>query len=154
MVQLSILKRFIIISFLLIVLYSLCVYYNENYESYADYPSVKTILSHYPDGKNVSVTGAVSVTGNEAFYLTENYHGQYVTYKIYSQENVNKGDFVSVVGILGPSYNIKASKVLVAKKWKEEFVLTRSAIAGLFLLLLFWRYWKFDFKLMEFIRRR
>ncbi|MEN4018378.1 MAG: hypothetical protein PQ968_08010 [Methanobacterium sp.] len=40
------------------------------------------------------------------------------------------------------------------KKWSYEFILLRSALALVFLIFIFFSYWKFDFKISEFTRRR
>lgn len=139
---------------LILILSLLCVYYYNNYEVNAEYPSVKTIISSYPEGEIVSVGGVVSGIYSNGFYLKDNFHGEKVVYKVNSSSKVEINDYVSVLGRLGPEYNIEPSKILVAKRWKEDFLLLRSAIGGIILLFIFWRYWKFDFKLMEFIRRK
>lgn len=139
---------------LILILSLLCVYYYDNYEVNAEYPSVKTIISNYPEGKTVSVNGVVSGIYNGGFYLKDNFHGEKVVYKINSSSKVEINDYVSVLGRLGPAYSIEPSKILIAKRWKEDFLLLRSAIGGIILFLIFWRYWKLDFKLKEFIRRK
>ncbi len=147
-------SRIIAALFLLILLFSLFVYYYNDYESEALYPSTKTVLTDYPQGKMISVDGDVIEVYEGGFYLKDSYQGKKIIYKVTSSSKVVVTDKVSVLGSLGPSYRVEASKILVHKKWKEDFILFRSAIGGLFLVIIFFVYWKFDFKRMEFIRRK
>jgi len=150
----SISNRVIAASFLILVLFALFIYYSENYETQAQYPSTKTVLSNYPEGKMISVDGDVIAVYEGGFYLEDDYQGESVTYNVSSSSKVEMYDKVSVLGTLGPSYTVKVSKVLVHKKWKEDFILYRSGIGGLFLAVIFFIYWKFDFRHLEFIRRK
>lgn len=150
----SIKKRITAASFLLIVLFALFIYYNDNYETEAAYPSSKTVLSDYPAGAMISVNGDVISVYNGGFYLKDDYQGEIIVYNVSSSTSVVVSDKASVLGKLGPYYRIESSKVLVHKKWKEDFILYRSALGGLFLALIFFIYWRFDFKTMEFIKRR
>ena len=150
----SISNRLIAASFLILVLSALFIYYSENYETQAQYPSTRTVLSDYPEGKMISVDGDVIAVYEDGFYLEDDYQGENVTYNVISSSKVDMGDKVSVLGTLGPSYTVKVSKILVHKKWKEDFILYRSGIGGLFLVIIFFFYWKFDFKDLEFIRRK
>lgn len=146
--------KIIITAFLLLILFALCNYYNDNYEANAEYPSTSNILSNYPAGEVIYVSGNVIRAYEGGFCLKDTFHGVDVVYKVNSSSKVNIKDCISVLGTLGPSYNIKASKILVAKRWKEDFLLLRSAIGCLILLFLFWRFWKFDINSMEFIKRK
>ncbi|MDI6725249.1 MAG: hypothetical protein QMD61_11455 [Methanobacterium sp.] len=150
----SISNRLIAASFLILVLFALFIYYSENYETQAQYPSTRTVLSDYPEGKMISVDGDVIAVYEGGFYLEDDYKGESVTYNVSSSSKVEMYDKVSVLGKLGPSYTVKVSKILVHKKWKEDFILYRSGIGGLFLAVIFFIYWKFDFKNLEFIRRK
>jgi hypothetical protein len=38
------------------------------------------------------------------------------------------GDNAQVVGILGPSFTVKGTEIIVMEKWSYEFVLLRSAL--------------------------
>ncbi len=147
-------NRAVALFILILILSLLCVYYYNNYEVNAEYPSVKTVISSYPEGETVSVSGVVSGIYSGGFYLKDSFHGEKVVYNVNSSSKLEIDDYVSVLGRLGPAGNIEPSKILVAKRWKENFLLLRSAIGGIILLFIFWRYWKFDFKLMEFVRRK
>lgn len=139
---------------LLLVLYLLFIFYSDNYEVNAPNPSIKTIVSNYPQGEMVSVNGDVISVYKGGFYLKDSYKGQTIIFKVKSSSDVVVTDKVSVLGKLGPSYSIDAAKVLIHKKWKEDFLLVRSAFAGLFMVIIFLIYWKFDFRNFEFKRRR
>jgi hypothetical protein len=146
------LKRIFLGLFLVLILFSLCVYYSHHYESNQEYPSTSAILLYYPEGSLVSVSGTALRLNEDGFDLLDN-NGR-TEYKIRSSKHVNPGDNVQLIGILGPSYTIKSTKIIVETGWSYEFVLYRSALALIFLFFIFLRYWKFDFKTFEFIRLR
>jgi hypothetical protein len=156
----SIFQRIIIISFLLLILFGLCIHYNNNYvanEKYytidnEKYYTTATILSDYPEGENVCVSGYVTGVYKDGFYLKDEYPNQNLVYKVDSTSKVNLNDEVSVLGKLGPLYEIKSSQIFVFNDWKYNSILLRSMIAGISLLILFLIYWKFDFKTFEFVR--
>lgn len=148
------LRKIIIITFLLIILFAICAYYNSNYKTNVEYYSSKSILSNYSEDHMFYTTGKVTGIYKGGFYLSDMDNGKKIVYKINSSYKVDVNDSASVLGVLGPSYNIKASKVSVSKKWKEDFLFVRSAIGGIILLFIFLKFWKFDFKSMEFIKRK
>jgi len=144
-------KRIFLGFFLILILFSLCVYYNSYHESKLEYPSTSAILSYYPEGSAVSVTGSVLRLNDNGFELLDS-NGK-TEYEIRSSKHVNPGDNVQLIGILGPSYTIESTRIIVETAWSYEFVLFRSALALIFLIFIFLRYWKFDFKTFEFLRR-
>lgn len=146
-------NKIIIASFLLVILLGLCFYYNANFEANAKYQSAKSILFNYPEGEIVFISGDFAGNYDGGFYLKNDFHGKTVIYKINYPSNVTDGDIISIIGKLGPSFTIDPQKIVVNKQWKEDFLLIRSALIGVILLFLFRRYWKFDFKKMEFKRR-
>lgn len=148
----SILIKLLSVVFLLSILYGTCSYYNENYETNRDYYTLKTILSDYPEGQMVSVSGVVTEVYDNGFYFNDYY--QNIVYKVNSDSKVDINDEVFVLGKLGPSYELYDANVFIYHKWKAGFVLLRSIIGGFFLLILFLAYWKFDFKSFEFTRRK
>lgn len=147
-------NKIVIASFLLVILLGLCFYYNANFEANAKYPSTKSILFNYPEGETVFISGEFAGNYDRGFYLKDDYHGKTVIYKINYPYNITNGDLISIIGKLGPSFTIDPQKIVINKQWKEDFLLIRSALIGVILLFLFGRYWKFDFKKMEFIRRK
>ena len=146
-----ILKRILLGVSLILILLALCFYFNHNYESHLKYPTTNTILSNYPEGSTVSVTGSVIRLNDGGFvFLDEN---GVTEYKIESSVPVQPTDHVQLIGILGPYYTIVANIIAVETARSYEFVILRSALALIFLSFIFLRYWKFDFKTFEFIRR-
>jgi len=146
-------KRLFITLILVLVLSLLCVYFVNNYESHLDYPSTGAILSDYPEGEMVSVSGEVMgvyIDGSEIF---DNYHGEKVIFIVKSSSNVSIGDNVAVLGILGSSYEITASKIIVSEKWMTDFVYLRSGLAFFIIVFIFYRYWRFDIKNREFMEK-
>ena len=75
-----------------------------------------------------------------------------VNYTVYSPQNVSTGDSVEVLGILGNSYSISASKILVISAFDYQFMIFRSAVIFLIFIYFFRRYWRFNFEKMEFRR--
>lgn len=147
-------NRIITLLILFLILVGLCIYYYDNFRSYQEHPGTGTIVASYPEGQMVAVSGRVIQIFPDGFYLEDNYEGKPVTYKIKSDAKVAPGDRSQVLGILGPDYQITAREMKVTEKWSYYFLLLRSFIAFLFLAFIFHRYWRFDFKEKEFVRRR
>jgi len=147
-------NRVIITLFLFTVLLGLFFYYNVNFEANTKYPSTNSILTNYPEGETVYVSGIFHGSYNGGFYIIDPSYGNKVIYKINSSYTAEDGDTVSIIGTLGPSFTITPQKIIINKGWKEYFLLFRSAIIAIILFFVFWRYWKFDFKNMFFIRRK
>lgn len=146
-------RKFILIS-LVLALILLCSYYESNYEQHLEYPDTSIILKNYPTGQTVSVSGNVEEVFNDSFILSDVYHNIQVNYTVYSPEKVSIGDNVEVLGVLGNSYNINASKILVVSGFDYHFMIYRSAIILLIFIYFFRRYWRFDFRKMVFRRLR
>ena len=137
---------------LLLVLILLSSYYAANYQNHLQYPNTAVIQKNYTAGETVSVTGSVIQVNNNSFLLTDAYHHNVVNYKVYSTQKVSVGDQVEVLGILGNSYQINASKIQSVSTFDYKFLLLRSFIAFLIFLFFFRRYWGFDCRKMEFRR--
>jgi hypothetical protein len=137
---------------LILILTILCINYNANYESHLEYPSTGAILAEYPENSTVYVSGEVVSLNKDGFELQDNYNGKKVRYIIETSKKAGIGDNVQVVGILGPSFNVKSTEIIVMESY--EFVLLRSALALVFLIFIFFSYWKFDFILFEFTGRK
>ena len=122
---------------LLLVLILLSSYYAANYQNHLQYPNTAVILKNYPAGETVSVTGSVIKINNiKSFIVTDSYHGKVVYYTVYSSEKVSIGDQIEVLGVLGNSYQINASKILSVSTFDYKFLLLRSFIAFQTLLAL------------------
>lgn len=136
---------------LILVLFVLCVYYYTNHKSSLEYTPTSVILSKYPYGSMVSVSGEVTDLNDGGFNLLDN--SKRVTYRITSTSKVEKGDKVQLIGILGHSYSINSTKLIVINEFNNKLVILRSVIALIILIFIFFVYWKFDFKTFEFMRR-
>ncbi|OPY25074.1 MAG: hypothetical protein A4E27_01061 [Methanobacterium sp. PtaU1.Bin242] len=147
-------NRIFLLLVLVILLVSLCAYYYENYEQHQEYPSLGTILVNYDEGQLVSVSGTVTGTFDGGFYLEDSYQDRFIKFKIISPTSVSVGDKASVLGVLGPDYQVTSTKLLVTPRWSYQFLLLRSFLAFFFLVFIFSRYWKFDRKNWLFIRRK
>ena len=144
-------RKFIFVG-LLLALILLSIYFVSNYEQHLENPNTGVILKNYPLGETVTVSGVVTSVQNDSFIIYDNYHGIGVNYTIYSSDKVSNGDQVELLGVLGNSYQIAASKILVTSSLDYNFMLLRSGIAFLIFLFFFRRYWRFDFKKMMFRR--
>ena len=147
-----ILKRIAIGFSLILILLVLCLYYNHYHESTFEYPSTDTILSNYPEGSTVSVSGTALRQTSYGFDLLDK-NGK-TEYKIISSHHINPADNIQLIGVLEPNYTIKCTKMVIETEWSYEFVIQRSALALIFLIFIFFRYLKFDFRTLEFIRLR
>jgi hypothetical protein len=144
-------RKFIFIT-LLLALILLCTYYVSNYQQHLENPDTSIIIKNYPLGETVAVAGSVLEVNSDSFTILDEYHGTDVIYTIFSTDKPSVGDEVEVLGVLGNSYTVVASKILVITKFDYNFMLVRSAIAVLIFLFLFRRYWRFDFRKFEFRR--
>jgi hypothetical protein len=144
-------RKFIFIG-LLLVLVLLCTYYVSNYQQHLENPNTSVIIKNYPLGETVAVAGSVLDIRSDSFTILDEYHGTDVTYTIISTEKPSVGDEVEVLGVLGDSNSVFASKILVISSFDYNFMLLRSAIAVLIFLFFFRRYWRFDFHKFEFRR--
>lgn len=147
------LKRITAVSVLAIILLSLCFYYYNYHESNLKYPSTAAIESNYPEGSLVFVEGTALKQNNNGFYLRDGDNWS-IIYRVASGKQIQPGDHVQLLGILGPSYTIKSTRTVVETNWGYDFIISRSALALIVLILIFFRYWKFDFKTFEIIRRQ
>ena len=137
---------------LILALIFLSSYYELNYQNHLENPNTAIIIKNYPIGDTVAVSGNVRDVYNGSFILTDTYHQTEVNYTIYSNQKVSTGDSVEVLGVLGNSYTITASKLLVISSFDYLFMIFRSAIILLIFIYFFRRYWIFDIEKMEFRR--
>jgi hypothetical protein len=147
-------NRILTIPILILILIGLCIYYSDNIWEKQSYPSTGVVVTYYPLGEMVSVSGTVSNTFPGGYYMDDYYKNQLVTFQVYTDQKVEIGDKTQVLAVLGPDYQLIPTKILITKEWSYNFLLVRSFIAFLFLLFIFNRYWRFDLKKYEFTRRR
>lgn len=147
--------RIFIISILLIGLIILCLYYSFEYEKNREYPSYETIFSSdYPLNQTVYVEGSITEISRDGYYITDNYEGHDIIFKVSGQSPAGLDDQVSIIGVLGPSYQILSVKeIRIISDWKYRFLLLRSFLAIIFLLVIFLYYWKLNLKELTFERR-
>ena len=147
-------NRIILLIFLILILTGLCLYYVENFKQHEDYPTGQDLLSSYPEGQLVSVSGSVIQTFPGGFVMVESYHNVLFQFIVYSPEKVSPHDQVSVLGVLLPNYQIISQKMLIGVDGSFSFVLIRSFLAFLVLFLIFFHYWKFNWEKLIFERRK
>lgn len=144
-----------ILSILLIILTVLCLYHSSEYKNHLEYPSIETILSsEYPLNQMVYIKGSIIEINSDGYYILDIYNGQQVTFKVSGKSPAGLNDEVSILGVLGPSNQIlSVKKIRTINYWKYKFLLLRSFLAMIFLLILFLHYWQLDFKKLTFKRR-
>lgn len=148
------LLRFTIIILLLVTLVGLSIYYVENYQKNLQYPTTADVVSNYPLGQTVSISGTVFTVERNGFLVGENYNGEMVYYHVISNITVNPGDHITLIGVLGPDHVVDLKKSVVVSYQSYDFVLLRSFLVVPFLVVLFFIYWKFDVKILSFVRRK
>lgn len=82
-------NRLLLLIFLLLILTDLCFYYVENFSQHEDYPSIKDVLSSYPEGQLVSISGTVIQTFPGGFDMYDYDSGVLFKFTVYSGENVS-----------------------------------------------------------------
>ena len=135
-------NRVICLSVLILIFLALCFYYNSNFFKHQEYSSTGTILTSYPQGHMVFVSGTVADTFNGGFYLNKYKEEKLVRFRVLSSENVSVGDKVEILGILGSNYKIKAIKIVVTPNWNYYYLILRSLAGFLIIILFLWKYWK------------
>ncbi len=147
-------NRIILICLLVPILVFISYYYAQEVNQNREYPSYNAILDNYPVGEVVSIQGSVVNVDSEGYLITENYHNQRVEIHVSEPLPGELGDHVSLLGVLEPSYEVgDIKKIHVMSCWKTDISLRGSLAAIIFLTILFFYYWKFDFKRFIFRRR-
>lgn len=143
-------NRIIILLVLVLILSGLCVYYDHEYQDHLNH--LYTSTHHLKDP--VTVSGAVTSFYPGGFVITDIYTSGRPTYRIESPVNVSLGDKVQVMGIIHPPNILTNNKIMVSRDWADTFVIVRSVIGLLILLVVFFKYWRFNFKEMIFVWRK
>lgn len=135
---------------LVLVLLVLCIYHQMNHVHHREYPLIKDIVANYPVYLNESVAlfGKVVDADKGSFNLLK----KEVIFSVLSEVSVQEGDWVEVLGTLGPDYRVTAEKIIVYKKWKYHFISIRSALAIPLLLFILLRNWRLDIRQLRLIR--
>lgn len=151
--KLKFLHKLLISCLLILILALLCFYYASNYEKHLQTPSYGAILSNYPLGEVVHVEGSVVNIYPDSYNLIQNYQGLTLMINVSESPPAHLGDHVSLLGVLGPSNQIlKVQEIRVISGWKWEFEILRSFLALIFMLIIFFYFWKFNFRNFEFRR--
>ena len=146
------LKRITACSILVLILLGLCIYYDNYHENNLKYLSTAAVQSYYPEGSVIFVSGTVTKVNKEGFNLLDNSGS--LEYRVLSGKDVKPDDNVQLIGVLGPKYTIKSIRANVETANGYHFILLRSALAMIIFIFIFFRYWKFNFKTFEIIRRQ
>jgi hypothetical protein len=147
-------KRLTIGLILIILLGGLGIYYMDNHPKNTQYSTTPTIISHYPLGQTVSITGTVSGLEPGGFVVNETYKGRMVYYHVISNFTVHPGDRISFLGVLGADYHVNLTQSIVVEGESFDFLILRSFVVVPFLIILFLVYWRFDREKLAFIRRK
>ncbi len=144
-----ILKKIFILLLLISILPVLCINFYENYKMH---PSFST------SGLNSSeVQEAFKASGmvvNHRDYGFDIVDENNILVHIQSSDKPQIGDQIEVLGVLEPSGYFKGIKVVKISEWGDESLLLRSLFGLILIMIIFFRYWKFNFKIFEFVRRR
>jgi len=137
-------RREIIAVALICAFVVLAAYYQANITQHLDYPREREVSANYTKyvGQNVEIDGEVTATGAGSFQL----HGVNGNYTILSSQAVQRGDSVSVVGTLLPGYELRAVAMYASSRLLSGLVYVRSFIALVFLVVLFFVSWRFDWR--------
>jgi hypothetical protein len=150
-------NRVALASLFIALLLLLCAYYNINHALYEQYPdNAAVIFDNGCDGPvSVSVHGTVLDTDGDGFTLRLTHGSASKLLKVLSQEGVPPvacGDRVEVLGVRNSDELVPAT-MIVSKQWSHYAVYIRS-VAGLAItMVVFFRYWTFDFRALQFRRR-
>ena len=137
-------RRGIIAVLLICAFVVLAAYHQANITQHLDYPREGEVSANYAKyvGQNVTISESVVATDVGSFQL----RGVYSTYTILSSEAVQRGDVVTVVGTLQPGHQLRAVAMYVAPWLLSELVYVRSFIALVFVVVLFFVSWRFDWR--------
>jgi hypothetical protein len=150
----SLKKRLVVVVVLIILLFSLSFYFTNNMMNHVPYHTTADVVSNYPLGEEVTISGTVFSYEENGFLVGETYNGQMVYYHIVSNLSVVPGDYISFKGILGRNYTVTVIKSEVVSPQSYEFEIWRSLVVVPFLVIIFFIYWRFDLKKLAFVRRK
>ena len=137
-------RREIIAVALICAFVVLAAYYQANITQHLDYTRESEVNANYAKyiGQNVEIDGVVAATGAGSFQL----HGVNGNYTILSSQAVQQGDRVAVVGTLQPGHELRAVAMYASPRLLGDLVYVRSFVALVFLVVLFFVSWRFDWR--------
>jgi hypothetical protein len=71
-----------------------------------------------------------------------------------TKQNLKKGDYAQILGILDGKNHVTAEKILRIDRWEHNLIYLRSLPAIPFALYLFFKTWKFNKETYRFERRK
>ncbi len=141
-------RREIVAVVLICAFVALAAYYQANVTQHLDYPREREVNVNYAQyvGQNVTISGIVVSAGAQSFALK----AVQGTYEIVSSEAVQPGDRVTVLGTLQPGHQLREVTMLASSPLLSSLVYVRSFIALIFLAVLFFVSWRFDWRALMF----
>ena len=149
-------KKIILGIILALILFSLMIYSNIEYDNKD--PGIKYILQHFDKFYNTKIfLGGrvidVNVTNHE-ISIHAPVRPWLINIKVPSGEELpQKGDVVEAYGVLDGRGHVTAEKILAYTELEHYLVYVRSIPAIPFVLILFFRTWRFNIKKFRFERR-
>jgi hypothetical protein len=151
-------QRLILGSILLLLLFSLMLYYSLDYNNHE--PSTYYILSHYEEfiTTNVIMAGVVQnvdTTNNTLLVQFDlSFEDSILVSTTEPLKTVQQGDRVEVYGNFTSQNQMTAEKLLIYEQWKYDLIFLRSLPAIPFALYLFFRSYRFNLGTRRFERRQ
>lgn len=140
-------KRVLCLIILLMILCSLFVYHVENYSQHEEYAE-----NNKPNNLT-AFSGEVTSINDDYFVLKYYYQKKNQHINVKSTTKVSLGDAVQVQGYIISPNTIQADRIVVSNSWDNSFIYYRSIFGLLVLLIIFFRYWRFNLKKFIFVRR-
>lgn len=151
-------NRFVLLGSVFVTcLLVLCTYHAVYHDLHETYPGNEAVIfdTCCDVPVSVSIYGTVLQTSDDGFTLRITHGSASKILTVLSQEGVPpvaRGDKVEVLGVRH-SDELVPEMMIVLKQWSHYAVYLRS-VAGLAItLVVFFRYWTFDFRALQFRRR-
>jgi len=137
-------RRWLLAAVLICAFIVMAAYYDANVTYHLDSPRESEVSANYDAyvGRNVTISGDVVSIGTQSFELK----GALDTYAVFSTEAVQLGDHVTVYGVLEPGHQLQAVAMAVSPWVLATLVYVRSFIALIFVGVLFFASWRFDWR--------
>jgi len=144
-------EKILIFITLISILLILCVNYYENYESHLEFSPSQLNITGEQESNEFTIFGEVIRHQEYGFDLLDEDNNMI---KVESTARPEIGSEVEVMGAFFITNYFKGVKVVKINKLGYETIFLRSIIGLVVIVIIFWRYWKFDFRHLEFIRRK
>jgi hypothetical protein len=151
-------KRLILGSILLLLLFSLMLYYSLDCNNHD--PSTYYIINHFEEftTTKVNLDGVVKNVdnaNNTLFIKVSSSPDYFVVVSTTEPLNATQqGDVVEVYGNFTNQTHMTAEKLIIYEQWKYDLIFLRSLPAIPFALYLFFRTWRFNLDTYRFERRQ